>query len=351
MFEIFCSVAFLVGKALTVYLLIYFTPSFVSKLRGHNNSTPIFIINLFLGWTFLGWVAALAWSLTKDVRPLLNAEMSKDIFDAPILPPRTVWYELGKRALSVLPDILLIIALGYWFVPELLSLGACQTTAQKSSDGIALRWIPAGQFQFGCSLSHQENHEECPDNEKTRQVKIQRGFWIQESEVTQEAFRRVTGTNPSAQKGEQLPVHQVTWHEAEKYCQQAGMRLPKEEEWEYAARGGTKGPVYPPIPDGPLPGTFSWKLELSRFAWFEFNSDLTGDLIFHEVKGKEPNNYGLYDMLGNVWEWTDSNYDVRSKVARGGSSHSMSHLVRVSSREGDPPNARKRTVGFRCLKD
>jgi len=123
MVEIFCSVASMIGKALTVSLLIYFTPSLVSKLRGHNNSTPIFIINLFLGWTLLGWVAALAWSFTKDVRPLFDAER-KEFFPASLCPAgHSYGPELVLRA-TVVFDVCIIIALGYC-LPFLLSLGPC----------------------------------------------------------------------------------------------------------------------------------------------------------------------------------------------------------------------------------
>src|SRR5450432_1959074 len=99
------------------------------------------------------------------------------------------------------------------------------------------------------------------------------------------------GSNPSHFKGPQRPVETVSWEDAMKYCQAAGGRLPTEAEWEYAARAGSTAARYG---------------ELDEFAWYYENSqDET-----HDVKGKQPNGWGLFDTLGNVWEWVADWLDV-----------------------------------------
>jgi len=195
-------------------------------------------------------------------------------------------------------------------------------------DGIVQRWVPGGEYQMGCS----PGDNECFGDEKpSRRVRIN-GFWMQESEVTQDAYERVMGENRSRFKGSQLPVESVTWYEAKSYCAKAGLRLPTEEEWEYAARGGTTGSRYG---------------ELNEVAWHDGNSGKRT----HEVKGKTANRYGLYDMLGNVWEWTASDHDAETKTLRGGSWYYIPLFTRASNRYRFVPVIRNINVGFRCLGD
>jgi len=194
-------------------------------------------------------------------------------------------------------------------------------------DGIVQRWVPGGEYQMGCS----PGDNECDSDEPSRRVRIN-GFWMQESEVTQDAYERVMGQNPSVFKGSQLPVESVTWYEAKSYCAKAGLRLPTEEEWEYAARGGTTGSRYG---------------ELNGVAWYDGNS---GNRT-HEVKGKTANRYGLYDMLGNVREWTSSDYSENSKTLRGGSWVNVPQFARASFRYRGVPGERVSNNGFRCLGD
>jgi formylglycine-generating enzyme required for sulfatase activity len=104
-----------------------------------------------------------------------------------------------------------------------------------------------------------------------------------ETEVTQESYRRVMGKNPSRFKGPKLPVEQVTWNDARRYCRTVDMRLPTEAEWEYAARAGGTGSRYG---------------DVDAIAWHHGNSQRKT----HEVGGKQPNPWGLYDMLGSVVE-------------------------------------------------
>ena len=159
-------------------------------------------------------------------------------------------------------------------------------------------------------------------------------FWIAQTETTQLAFERVMGTNPSLYRGPHRPVDRVSWNDANRFCQSVGMRLPTEVEWEYAARGGSVGPRYG---------------ELEQIAWFDGNShDLT-----HDVATKLPNAYGLYDMLGNVWEWVQDSYEVesRKKILRGDSFYNPGKHVRVSDRLWATPDTAHRDMGFRCAGD
>ncbi len=151
---------------------------------------------------------------------------------------------------------------------------------------------------------------------------IREGFWIGQTPVTQEAFQQVMGTNPSHFKGPKRPVEQVTWDEALEYATKIGMRLPTEVEWEYAARAGSLDDRYG---------------ELDDIAWYDTNSG--GET--HDVGKKKANSWGLYDMLGNVWEWSADSYPGKKwRVLRGGSWNHGPEIVLVSYRGGDGPGDR-----------
>jgi formylglycine-generating enzyme required for sulfatase activity len=170
-------------------------------------------------------------------------------------------------------------------------------------DTIRWAWIPPGTFTMGSPASEQHRY----DNEGPQtQVTITRGFWMGRYEVTQGEYQAVMGSNPSSFSGEpKRPVEQVSWSDATNYCTKltereraaktlpAGYvyRLPTEAEWEYACRAGTTTR----FGYGDDPGY----AQLGNYAWYGSNSEDTT----HAVGLKQPNDWGLHDMRGNVWEW------------------------------------------------
>jgi formylglycine-generating enzyme len=211
-------------------------------------------------------------------------------------------------------------------------------------DGLRYRWIPPGNFTSGCSPGDKDCYK---DEYPNRKITLTRGFWLGQTEVTQAAYERVTGDNPSVFQGPDLPVEMVTWNEADSYCSQIGGRLPSEAEWEYAARAGTTGPRYG---------------DLDQIAWYWKNSNFST----HPVGQKKPNAFGLYDMLGNVVEWTHTWYTVQLsqetinptgpsmaefKSLKGGGWWDDPDLVRASYRSRIEPGDTDFNIGFRCVSE
>jgi formylglycine-generating enzyme required for sulfatase activity len=201
----------------------------------------------------------------------------------------------------------------------------------NQKDGLVYVWISPGNYVMGCS----PGDAACFGWEKPpRPVVIGKGFWIGQTEVTQQAYLHVTGENPSRYRGPRLPVDQVSWYDAEQYCRAVGMRLPAETEWEYAARAGTTTARYAALDD---------------IAWHDGNSENRT----HEVASKLPNAFGLYDTLGNVWEWVANAYpaDPKKRILRGDSFYNLPAHVRVSDRLWALPETAHRDMGFRCAGD
>jgi formylglycine-generating enzyme required for sulfatase activity len=215
-------------------------------------------------------------------------------------------------------------------------------------------WIPPGTFVMGSPASEEGRFT----NEIQRSVTLTQGFWLSDHEVTQEEYQEVMSRNSSRFTGNlNRPVEQVSWFEAVEYCQKLTAReraanritihqvyrLPTEAEWEYAARAGT---------------TSARHGDLNLIAWHFSNS--VGET--HSVRQKKPNAWGLYDMMGNVWEWCSdwyADYPVGStidpmgpstgsfKLVRGGSWNRVDRNVRSASRSGSEPEIRSDVIGFR----
>jgi formylglycine-generating enzyme required for sulfatase activity len=246
-------------------------------------------------------------------------------------------------------------------VPLCLCAFVFTTTAEtrrNPTDRQTYVHIPAGTFSMGCS----DGDKECYEDERpAHMVQLTKDFWLGQTEVTVEAFRRhaeIKGVPvPPDQKTGKYPVMAVIWDEANAYCAWAGGRLPTEAEWEYAARGGTATVRYG---------------DLNAIAWTSANSQH----MPHEVAKKQPNAYGLYDMLGNAWEWVADWYgskyyehspaadppgppagdtlvqkgvDMPVKVIRGGAWIGFPGVARASYRYWFIPTLRVANIGFRCV--
>ena len=228
----------------------------------------------------------------------------------------------------------------------------------NKDDGLPYAWIPPGEFTLGCS----PGDKECRDDEKPMAgVRITKGFWMGQTEVTVEAYRRFakampqeTTLNPGWKDGRQ-PIVNVSWDEAKRYCEEGAKgRLPTEAEWEYAARAGSTASRY--------------DTSLDKIAWYRDNS---GGKI-HAVGDKGKNLWSLHDMLGNVWEWVadwyQSDYyqklrtaqlkidpkgppDGTPRVVRGGVCFGVPSDVRVSCRNGYHPEFRNYSLGIRCARE
>jgi formylglycine-generating enzyme required for sulfatase activity len=217
--------------------------------------------------------AAETWALIKDSRnpedfeALANAYTNSDL--APGAPIRAAQLRRAATAAPIpAPPVAAAAPPGQ---PRAAS------TRLNPKDGLTYVWIPPGSFTMGCS----PGDTECSDDERpAHNVRITKGFWTGQTEVTEEAYQRVSGTNPSYFKGTRFPVDSVNWEEAQTYCRAVGMSLPTEAEWEYAARGGDRSASYGLLDD---------------VAWY--GAILTGP---NEVGRKHANGFGLFDMLGNV---------------------------------------------------
>lgn len=228
--------------------------------------------------------------------------------------------------------------------------------SQKAENSMVL--IPSGEFTMG------KNTTTPSDWQPEHNVRVN-SFYMDKYEVSnQEYYNFCTATkNPFPQfwgmkefksglDFPDFPVVGVSYADAEKYARWSGKRLPTEAEWEYAARGGMTGKNYP------------WG-DTADSTLVNYGRKYKGIL---KVGSFPPNGYGLYDITGNVWEWTSDFYDSnyyssspvenpkgsergRFKVIRGGSWHSGAMCVQTYYRNGLPPSWVDFAVGFRCVKE
>ncbi len=234
-------------------------------------------------------------------------------------------------------------------------------------DGVSfdMIYVEGGTFRMGAT-SEQGSLDPYSDEYPVHSVTLS-GYYIGKFEVTQGLWEKVMGTTIEQQRdkankdwslcgvGSDYPMYYVNWEEAQEFCtklsQLTGRKyaLPTEAQWEYAARGGVKSKGY----------KYSGSHTVGNVAWYYNNSSST-----HPVGTKQPNELGLYDMSGNVWEWCSDWYGYYSsesqsnptgpstgffRVLRGGSWDGYVRGCRVSYRYSDNPGTRRNRGGFRVV--
>lgn len=214
-------------------------------------------------------------------------------------------------------------------------------------------YVEGGTFQMGATF---EQGSDAYSGELPVHTVTLSDFYIGKTEVTQRQWKAVMGNNPSAFKGDDLPVENVNWNDCQQFIQKLNLLtgrtfcLPTEAQWEYSARGGRYQSGY----------KYSGSNEVEYVAWYDGNSDNQT----HSVKTKQPNVLGLYDMSGNVWEWCEDIYDSNFynsspqsnpkrtsggslRVLRGGSWCSGAGDCRVSNRSSSTPDSSSDNLGLR----
>ena len=216
---------------------------------------------------------------------------------------------------------------------------------------IAMVYVSGGTFTMGATS---EQGGDAWDDEKPAHSVTLSGYYIGKYEVTQKLWKAVMGSNPSNFKGDNLPVERVSWNDVQEFLRKLNAmtgknyRLPTEAEWEFAARGGNSSRGY----------KYSGGNSIGNVAWFGSNSGSRT----HAVGIKSPNELGIYDMSGNVYEWCQDWYGSYSsssqrnpqgpnsgsfRVYRGGSWDSGAGRCRVSFRLYNTPGGRDSYLGFR----
>jgi len=226
---------------------------------------------------------------------------------------------------------------------------------------LGMIYCPSGSFTMG--------HKDQDDNKPRTEI-IDRPFLLGETEITQELYEKVMKRNPSEFKHPQNPIENVSWVDAIQFCNELsrlqgldeyytenpnsldygwdydssknGYRLPEEKEWEYAAKAGT---------ENRWAGTDD-ESKLQEYAWFGEDWDWG---TTHPIATKKPNEWGFYDMTGNVWEWCWDKYNPKGnasarRVDRGGSWLSYASHLRSDFRNDNSPDIRYNNLGFRVCR-
>ena len=202
---------------------------------------------------------------------------------------------------------------------------AFSTNKTFTVNGVSFEMIAVKGGTFTMGATSEQGSDAESDEKPTHSVTLS-DYYIGKFEVTQELWQAVMGNNPSYYKGNNLPVEQVSWNDVQEFIKKlnqktgANFRLPTEAEWEYAARGGNKSQGY----------KYSGSNTIGNVAWYTDNSGSKT----HQVGTKAPNELGIYDMTGNVWEWCQDwygSYSRDSQTNPKGASSGSSRVYRGGS--------------------
>nr|VFJ42766.1 MAG: Formylglycine-generating enzyme, required for sulfatase activity, contains SUMF1/FGE domain [Candidatus Kentron sp. FW] len=256
-----------------------------------------------------------------------------------------------------------------------------------------LRWIPPGRFIMGSPKSEwaafpkYDQEKWCDQEGPQHPVILTQGYWLFDTPCTQALWETIMGDNPSRFRSSERPVESISWEETNEFMEKINGRipglnlaLPTEAQWEYACRAGSKTATYAGAME--ILGSNNTPI-LDAIAWYGGNSGVEFELDngydsadwrekqyeheragTHPVGEKQANPWGLYDMLGNVWEWCrdgQRRYDEKmitdpigpmetgvGRMVRGGSWYYFARYVRAASRLWYLPGVRLDRLGFRC---
>ncbi|MBR5532485.1 MAG: SUMF1/EgtB/PvdO family nonheme iron enzyme [Bacteroidales bacterium] len=221
----------------------------------------------------------------------------------------------------------------------------------ENVNGINLKmiYVEGGLFKIGNDSKVEGYKDESPATELSIN-----SYYIGCFEVTQKQWNIIMEGNDLNNEEGDLPINNVSWYDANSFCNKLSLltgknyQLPTEEQWEYAARGGIKSNIC----------RYSGDDNIDKVAWYNSNSQKK----VHIVGSKKPNELGVYDMSGNLYEWCsdtyrsykyinneDNNFRGESKVIRGGCWRDYSSSCRVVSRNFQHPSATASIIGFRIV--
>lgn len=275
---------------------------------------------------------------------LPSRQSSKSFKATGIHSKKRIWILGGVVALCMLVAFLF-----------LLNGGKGKNDMVITVEGVSFKMVAVDGGVFTMGATPEQGYE-INDNEKPAHDVSLDDFMIGETEVTQELWYAVMGNNPSGFNGEHLPVENVSWDDCQVFLRKLNaktgkhFRLPTEAEWEYAARGGRNSHHT----------RYAGSDDLSSVGWYgDYDNGTT-----HPVAQKEPNELGLYDLSGNVYEWCQdclqNDYYGKSpyqnpcnennsscRVHRGGTWGSVPDRCRVAFRAIDKPNFKSHFIGLR----
>ena len=227
--------------------------------------------------------------------------------------------------------------------------GTTRVFKLPGGESMKMSWIPPGRFRMGSQPGEADRN----GSEKIVEVSFSKGFWMGTTPVTQRQWLAVMGANPSCFKGKNHPVEMVSWHDCQTFIAKLNegesspcYRLPSEAEWEYACRAGI---------------LLAFAGDLKKMGWYVENA---GEQT-HKVGGKRANDWGLFDMHGNVWEWCADWYGQypesavtnpagphsgEFKILRGGSFDYGAAYCRSANRFRYRPENKNLNIGFRLVK-